>query len=134
MAHLPDHAEQDRPPQENEIDLQIGRRLRRRRRLLGLTQHELGDGLGLHGQQIHRYECAANRISAARLHRIASVLKAPVQYFYEGVPESNGAHSNDRYEILSNDETLALVHACLKLPAAVRRRLFDFAAALGAEC
>ncbi len=131
---MSDQVEQDHTPSENEIDLQIGRRLRRRRRLLGLTQHELGDGLGLHGQQIHRYECAANRISAARLHRIASVLKAPVQYFYEGVPSENGPAADDRYEILSNDETLALVHACLKLPTAVRRRLFDFAAALGAEC
>lgn len=134
MAQISDQAEQERTPQESEIDLQIGRRLRRRRRLLGLTQHELGDGLGLHGQQIHRYECGANRISASRLHRIASVLEAPVQYFYEGVPESDGAHSKDRYEILSNDETLALVHACLKLPAPVRRKLFEFAAALGAEC
>lgn len=134
MAQVSDQAEQDRTPNESDIDLQIGRRLRRRRRLLGLTQHELGDGLGLHGQQIHRYECGANRISAARLHRIAAVLNAPVQYFYDGVPNGNGAPANDRYEVLSNDETLALVHACLKLPAPVRRKLFEFAAALGAEC
>jgi transcriptional regulator with XRE-family HTH domain len=98
-----------------------------------LTQQELGESLGLHSQQIHRYECASNRVSAARLHRIATALKAPTQYFFDGVSNGNGA-ANDRYDILSNEETLALVHACLKLPEQVRRKLFEFAAALGTEC
>ena len=49
-----------------EIDLHLGRRLRRRRRLLGLTQQQLGDRVGIRFQQIQKYECGANRISAAR--------------------------------------------------------------------
>lgn len=69
----------------DEIDIHLGRRLRRRRRLLGLTQQQLAGACGVRFQQIQKYECAANRMSAARLFRIAEVLNAPVSYFYDGL-------------------------------------------------
>lgn len=69
----------------DEIDIHLGRRLRRRRRLLGLTQEQLAGACGVRFQQIQKYECAANRMSAARLFRIAEVLDAPVSYFYDGL-------------------------------------------------
>ena len=75
-----------------EIDLHLGRRLRRRRRLLGLTQQQLGDRIGIRFQQIQKYECGANRISAARLWELAEALEAPVSYFYDGVGESSDNH------------------------------------------
>lgn len=68
-----------------DIDLHLGRRLRRRRRLLGLTQQQLGDRVGIRFQQIQKYECGANRISAARLWGLAEALQAPVTYFYDGL-------------------------------------------------
>lgn len=71
-----------------EIDLHLGRRLRRRRRLLGLTQRQLGDRVGIRFQQIQKYECGANRISAARLWELAEALQTPVSYFYDGAGES----------------------------------------------
>ncbi|SPU42222.1 transcriptional repressor DicA [Brevundimonas diminuta] len=71
-----------------EIDLHLGRRLRRRRRLLGLTQQQLGDRIGIRFQQIQKYECGANRISAARLWELAEALQTPVSYFYDGAGES----------------------------------------------
>ena len=51
----------------DEIDIHLGRRLRRRRRLLGLTQQELAHACGVRFQQIQKYECAANRMSAGAL-------------------------------------------------------------------
>ncbi|KAK0341823.1 helix-turn-helix transcriptional regulator [Brevundimonas diminuta] len=68
-----------------EIDLHLGRRLRRRRRLLGLTQQQLGDRVGVRFQQIQKYECGANRLSAARLWELAEALETPVTYFYDGL-------------------------------------------------
>jgi DNA-binding XRE family transcriptional regulator len=50
-----------------DIDLHLGRRLRRRRRLLGLTQQQLATQVGIRFQQIQKYECGANRISARQL-------------------------------------------------------------------
>ena len=71
-----------------DIDLHLGRRLRRRRRLLGLTQQQLAVQVGVRFQQIQKYECGANRISAARLWELAEALETQVSYFYDGLGES----------------------------------------------
>lgn len=71
-----------------DIDLHLGRRLRRRRRLLGLTQQQLADQVGIRFQQIQKYECGANRISAARLWELAEALATPISYFYDGLGET----------------------------------------------
>ena len=68
-----------------EIALHIGTRLRRRRRLLGLTQAELGAAVGVRFQQIQKYECAANGISAGRLWRLAIELGVTADYFFVGL-------------------------------------------------
>ena len=57
-----------------DIDLHVGKRLRLRRRLLGLTQQNLAEALGLRFQQIQKYECGANRVTAARLYQLARAL------------------------------------------------------------
>jgi transcriptional regulator with XRE-family HTH domain len=67
------------------MDEFLGKRLRQRRRSLGLTQQQVGDVIGVRFQQIHKYECGLNRISAARLWRIARALEAPVEFFFEGM-------------------------------------------------
>src|SRR5690606_4443802 len=72
----------------SDIDLHLGRRLRRRRRLLGLTQQQLAAQVGIRFQQVQKYECGANRISAARLWQLAEALESPVSYFYEGLEEA----------------------------------------------
>lgn len=71
----------------NTIDLYIGKRLRRRRRLLGLSQKHLAGAVGVRFQQIQKYECAANRLSAVRLWQLSKALDVPLSYFFEGYPE-----------------------------------------------
>jgi transcriptional regulator with XRE-family HTH domain len=72
-----------------DIDLHLGRRLRRRRRLLGMTQQQLAVQVGVRFQQVQKYECGANRISAARLWELAEALSTPVSYFYDGLGEAS---------------------------------------------
>ena len=72
----------------SEIDLHIGRRVRRRRRVLGLTQQQLGERLGIRFQQVQKYECGANRVSAARLWYLAQALETGIEYFYDGFEEA----------------------------------------------
>lgn len=72
----------------NTIDLYIGKRLRRRRRLLGLSQKNLAGAVGVRFQQIQKYECAANRMSAVRLWQLSKALDVPLSYFFEGFPET----------------------------------------------
>ena len=63
------------------VDVHVGMRVRQRRTLLGMSQEKLGEAVGLTFQQIQKYECAANRMSAARLWQLAEVLEVPVSYF-----------------------------------------------------
>lgn len=75
---------------DDKIDLYIGKRLRGRRKHLGLTQQQLAVKIGVRYQQIQKYECAANRVSAARLWRLSKVLEVAASYFYEGL-DATGA-------------------------------------------
>lgn len=121
----------------NEIDFHVGKRIRRRRRLLGLTQQQLAESVGIRFQQIQKYESGANRVSASRLYEIAEALDAPVQYFYEGLESSGVEPAADgdgvASDILSQKETLDLVRAYYKLNERPRRRLLELARALDPE-
>ena len=69
------------------IDRHVGARIRERRILLGLTQQQLAELIGVTYQQAHKYERGVNRVSAGRLFDIARVLSVPMNYFYEGAGE-----------------------------------------------
>ena len=68
-------------------DQVIGMRIRERRMMLGLTQPQLGELIGVTYQQFHRYERGLNSISAGRLFEIARRLDTPVEYFYKGLEQ-----------------------------------------------
>jgi transcriptional regulator with XRE-family HTH domain len=123
----------------DDIDLHIGKRLRRRRRLLGLTQQQVAEGVGIRFQQIQKYECGANRISAARLWQLAQVLEVPVSYFYDGLQETPLRRERDGVgeprEVRTGDvqvrkETQDLIQAYNQLGERPRRRLLDLARSL----
>lgn len=66
-----------------DTDRHVGARIRERRIVLGLSQHQMADLIGVTYQQAHKYESGINRVSAGRLFEIARVLKVPVGYFFE---------------------------------------------------
>lgn len=67
----------------NLIDVQIGKRIRLRRIMIGMSQENLGDRLGLTFQQVQKYEKGTNRVAAARLQQIADILGVDVTYFFD---------------------------------------------------
>ena len=69
----------------DDIDIYVGARIRERRVLLGMTQHQMADLIGVTYQQAHKYERGINRVSAGGLHKIAQHLGVPVGYFFEGL-------------------------------------------------
>src|SRR5438045_8501404 len=72
-----------------DIDRHVGARIRERRIILGLTQQQLADLIGVTYQQAHKYERGINRVSAGRLYEIAQVLSVPAGYFFDGLQEEN---------------------------------------------
>lgn len=70
----------------NPIDKYVGSRVQMRWMMLGISQENLGDALGLTFQQVQKYEKGANRIGASQLQHIAHILQVPVTFFFEGTP------------------------------------------------
>ena len=68
-----------------DINLHLGKRLRRRRKLLGLTQTDLAQAVGVRFQQIQKYECGANKMNAERLWQFSQALEVPITYFFDGL-------------------------------------------------
>ena len=62
----------------NAVDAHVGERVRMRRKLLGVSQDQLADSLGLTFQQVQKYERGTNRVSASMLVRIAAKLQTTV--------------------------------------------------------
>lgn len=71
----------------NELDAEIGKRLRQARLVENLTQDGLAQKLGISFQQVQKYENGTNRVSSSRLWAIAQVLGLPMEYFFTGLGE-----------------------------------------------
>jgi transcriptional regulator with XRE-family HTH domain len=65
------------------IDMHVGKRVRLRRTLLGISQEQLGTELNITFQQVKKYERGASRISASRLGDIGQILDVPISYFFD---------------------------------------------------
>jgi transcriptional regulator with XRE-family HTH domain len=117
-----------------DIDQHLGNRVRRRRRLLGLTQLQLAQMVGVRFQQVQKYECGANRMSASRVWQLAMALEVPVAYFYDGLSDgADDASERENREMFAQKETLDLIKAYYDLDERPRRRLLDLAKSLNSD-
>jgi transcriptional regulator with XRE-family HTH domain len=72
-------------PGARDVDLEVARRVHRRRLELGLTLQDVAERLGVTSRQVHKYETGASRVSAGRLHQIAEVLGVEIVHLFAGV-------------------------------------------------
>lgn len=116
----------------HEVDVHVGKRIRQRRWLIGMTQQALAESVGIKFQQIQKYETSANRVSASRLWDIAEVVGVPVSFFFEGIdlPESQAGDALAPADILGDKEAMELVRSYYAIPEQQRRRLFELARVL----
>ena len=68
-----------------DVDHYVSLRIRQRRIMLGLTQQQMAELIGVTYQQAHKYETGINRISAGRLYQIAQALGVDIGHFFEDV-------------------------------------------------
>ena len=76
-----------------DVDHYVSLRIRQRRIMLGLTQQQMAELIGVTYQQAHKYETGINRISAGRLYQIAQALGVDISYFFEEVDPEKRARS-----------------------------------------
>lgn len=103
------------------VDVHVGKRVRERRVLCGLSQAELGDLVGLTFQQIQKYERGANRISASRLWEFSLILHVKVEWFFDGLDKKGNPIPGD--DASASQETLQLVRYFTACPEKVRKYL-----------
>ena len=129
----------------NAIDVHVGKRVRLRRTLLGMSQEQLGEALDITFQQVQKYERGANRVSASRLWDISQILDVSIGYFFDDMSDevmkasprrvSLGTPSDrdDDYlrDPMARRETLELVRTyySIKTPK-VRKRISDMVKAI----
>lgn len=115
------------------VDVHVGKRIRQRRWLVGMTQQQLAEQVGIKFQQIQKYETGANRVSASRLWDIAEALDVKVSFFFEGLTATtgeDGAPQDMPADLMGDKEAMDLVRSYYAIPENQRRRLFELARVL----
>ncbi|GBE37429.1 HTH-type transcriptional regulator Xre [bacterium BMS3Bbin08] len=61
---------------------EIGGKIKKKRRELGISQEELAERLGVTYQQVQRYENGRNKLNVENIQVIADTLDVPPAYFF----------------------------------------------------
>ncbi|MEK9734019.1 MAG: helix-turn-helix transcriptional regulator [Paracoccaceae bacterium] len=115
------------------VDVHVGKRIRHRRWLVGMTQQQLAQHVGIKFQQIQKYETGANRVSASRLWDISETLEVPISFFFGGLEREQvhqSATDSVPPDLMGDKEALELIRSYYSIPENQRRRLFDLARVL----
>jgi transcriptional regulator with XRE-family HTH domain len=108
------------------VDAHVGKRIRHQRWMVGMTQQQLAEKIGIKFQQVQKYETGMNRVSASRLWDIAEALGVGIVFFFDGIAGEKPAP----IPVIADKEAAELVKSYYAIPEAQRRRLFDLAKVL----
>ncbi len=108
------------------VDVHVGKRIRHQRWMVGMTQQQLAEKVGIKFQQVQKYETGMNRVSASRLWDIAEALGVSIGFFFEGANGEKAAPT----DLMADKEAVELVRSYFAIPQEQRRRLFELAKVL----
>ncbi len=91
------------------IDQLLGQRLRLKRELLGLSQSQLGDKIGVSRIKIGQFESGAKSVPAGLLYQLTKVLEVNITFFFDKEGLQASERSNNSYEPLLNKESINLL-------------------------
>ena len=114
--------------EQRHVEGEIGSRIRLRRTMLGLSQKQLGDAIGLTAQQVQKYEKGTNRIAVSTLFIVAEALNVPVSFFFDELLKRRfEAHGEENRLLTDRREILDLLRAYHRVDdAKLRRQFIDF--------
>jgi transcriptional regulator with XRE-family HTH domain len=78
---------------KHDIDGYVGKRLKQRRTVMGLSQEVVAKSVGITFQQVQKYEKGSNAMNSSRLYEFSRVMNVPVAYFFEGIEQSISSHN-----------------------------------------
>lgn len=123
----------------DQVDIHVGKRLKMRRIMLGLSQQDLGEAVNVSIQQIQKYERATNRISSGRLYAFAKLMAVPVDFFFKDAsPELAHSYVNDgqedfdsEIESVSEKDLLTLIRSFSEITSnSVRKKILELVKSL----
>ncbi len=91
------------------VDVHVGQRMYQRRWIMGMTQQQFGDLIGVKFEQIQKYEAGAKHISSRRMWEVAAAMEVPMSYFLEGIEGQAPDTGEVRSDVLTDKEAPALV-------------------------
>ena len=110
------------------VDIHVGQRLRLARKLAGLSQGNLGDGIGVSFQAVQKYERGENRLSASKLYAAARIVNQSVSYFFDDIKDAPKAKAGYSF----SDDEIQLIQSFRRVPDEVlRRQLVEMAKIIG---
>jgi transcriptional regulator with XRE-family HTH domain len=115
------------------VDVHVGKRIRQRRWLVGMTQQQLAEKVGIKFQQIQKYETGANRVSASRMWLIAQVLGVEPGHFFDGLEGGQAVLPEGAFDpdsVIGQREAQELLRVYYAIPEEQRRHLLELARAM----
>ena len=109
----------------SDINQSVGKQLRLRRMLLGLSQQALANTIKVSFQQVQKYESGFNAMNAIRLYEIGKALRVPVAYFFQELEHPKPLHHEEDHSI-SDRETLEIMTAYKRIKSpSIRKQLIS---------
>ena len=129
---------------KQDIDTHVGKRLRLRRTMMGLSQEAIAKAVGITFQQVQKYEKGSNAMNSSRLYQFAQFMHVPVAYFFEGLDHpaqvasetapgfaEEGEKFDHNHKKVSDRESLEMMKAFKRIAEqSVRKRLSDLVRAI----
>jgi len=126
---------------KQDVDAHVGKRLRLRRTMMGLSQEAVAKAVGITFQQVQKYEKGANAMNSNRLYEFAQFMHVPVAYFFEGLEHGAAdaqmgfAEESEKFDHnikrVSDRESLEMMKAFKRIKEQiVRKRLADLVRAV----
>jgi len=126
---------------KQDIDSHVGKRLRLRRTMMGLSQEAVAKAVGITFQQVQKYEKGANAMNANRLYEFGQFMHVPVAYFFEGIDSAlaeqatgfaeEGEKFDHNAKRVSDRESLEMMKAFKRIKEQIiRKRLADLVRAV----
>ena len=104
---------------KNPIDAYVGAQIKQRRTIVGMSQTELANRLGITFQQVQKYEKGANRVGSSRLYEISEILGVPLQSFFDGVEDVIQKKNSKTADKRTKDTTLGKFDEFISSPSGV---------------